>query len=326
MGNKIKIDIFSGFFGAGKTTLIKKLINENLYNRKVVIIENEFGEIGIDGVFLEKYNIEVKEINAGCICCSTFNDFNNTLEEIINSKEIERIIIEPSGVGKLSEIIEIIKRFKSKNDVLINIIITVLDVTMYEEFVDLFGEFYKDQIIYANTIVLSRSQSVNYEELQSVISKIRELNIKANIITTPWNNLSGDNIASAAEKDGRQELIKEANIIKIPSVKAKFRIKRKILAEDVFDSWGIETPKMFSIEALNYIFNNLSNEELYGRVLRSKGSVQVDENRWVEFDYLPKQIEIRDSSPDYTGRICVIGTNLNKKNLTDIFKKINLAS
>lgn len=315
----IKVDIFSGFFGAGKTTLIKKLINEDLYNKNVVIIENEFGEIGIDGIFLKKYNIQVKEINAGCICCSTNNDFNNTLKEIIYSNNINRIIIEPSGVGKLSEILDIVKKLESKNEVSINTIITVVDVTMYEDYIDFFSEFYKDQIIYANTIVLSRTQSVNYEELQNVVSKIRKLNKKANIITTPWDILSGNNIIKAAEKDGIEELFKKLNIIKNPLSKAKFKINRKKLAEDVFSNWGIETPKVYSVEELKYIFNDLKNEELYGKVLRAKGILQVNENHWVEFDFLPKQFEMRDVLPDYTGRICVIGINLNKENLINVF-------
>ncbi|WP_319001931.1 GTP-binding protein [Clostridium algoriphilum] len=196
MGDKIKIDIYSGFFGAGKTTLIKKIINENLNNKKVMIIENEFGEIGIDGIFLKNFNLQFREISEGCICCSNFNDFNNTLQQIIDSKSIERIIIEPSGVGKLSEIIKIIRKFELNNDVQLNVIITVVDVSMYDDYIDLFGEFYKDQIIYANTIVLSRTQSVNFEELESVVSKIKNSNKKANIITTPWDNLNGDNIFS----------------------------------------------------------------------------------------------------------------------------------
>ncbi|MBU3177706.1 GTP-binding protein [Clostridium estertheticum] len=321
MEDKIKIDIFSGFFGAGKTTLIKKLIDEDLYNKKVVIIENEFGEIGIDGIFLEKYNIEVKEINAGCICCSTFNDFNNTIQDIIDSNKIKRIIIEPSGVGKLSEILDIVKKFEIKNNVIVNMVTTVVDVTMYEDFIGFFSEFYKDQIIYASTIVLSRTQSVNYEELQNVVSKIKTLNKKANIITTPWDVLSGNNIIRASEKNGRQELFNEVNIIKIPKakVKAKFRIARKILAEDIFSSWVIETPKVYNVEELKLIFNNLKDEKLYGKIVRAKGVLQVDENKWIQFDYLPKQCEVREVMPDYTGRICVIGINLNIESLINIF-------
>jgi len=316
---KIKIDIFSGFFGAGKTTLIKKLINENQYPKKVVIIENEFGEIGIDGVFLEKYNIEVKEINAGCICCSTLNDFKKTLQEIINSQEIERIIIEPSGVGKLSEIIGIVKKLESENDVFLNLIISVVDVTMYNDFIDFFSEFYKDQIIHATTVVLSRTQNVNYEELQTVVSKIRVFNKKATIVTRPWDNLSSDAIVEIGEKDRKQDLFEEINLLERSSGKAELKITKTDLAEDVFNSWVIETPKIFSLETLKGILNKLKNEELCGNVLRSKGIVQVDENRWIEFDFVPKQFEMRDTEPFYTGRICVIGTNLNKENLNKLF-------
>lgn len=324
MGDKIKIDIFSGFFGAGKTTLIKKMINENVYKEKVVIIENEFGEIGIDGILLKKYNIDVKEIYAGCICCSTFNDFSNTLQDIIDSQEIKRIIIEPSGVGKLSEIIEIVKKFEAKDDVFLNMAITVVDVTMYEDYIDFFSEFYKNQIIFANTIVLSRTQEVDYKELQCVILKIRRLNKKANIVTTPWNTLRADNIIAACESDGRQDLFKQENIIKMPLVKVKSNISRKKLAEDVFDSWAIETTKVFFIETLKCKFANLKNKELYGKVLRAKGIVQVDANRWIEFDYMPKEFEIRNTLPNYTGRICIIGINLNKENLISAFEDFGI--
>jgi G3E family GTPase len=316
---KIKIDIFSGFFGAGKTSLIKKLINENIYTKKVIVVENDFGDIGIDGIFLKKYNINVREINGGCICCSTLNGFKDTLQEIIGSDNVENIIIEPSGVGKLSEIIKIVEKLELQNDVFLSRVITVVDVTMYEDSIDYFAEFYKDQIIYANTIVLSRTQNVNYEELQSVVSKIKNLNKKANIITTPWDNLSGSIIIGASDYDGRQDLFKKANIIKMPPKKLKLKIIRKNLAEDVFSSWGIQTPKVFSIETLKSILNSLKNEELYGKVLRSKGIVQVDENHWIEFDFVPKQFEIRDTQPDYTGRICVIGVNLNKENLINLW-------
>jgi G3E family GTPase len=315
---KIKIDIFSGFLGAGKTKLIKKLINENLYRQRAVVIENEFGEVGIDGTFLKKYNIEVKEINAGCICCSVLNDFKNILQEVIYSQEIERIIIEPSGIGKLSEIITIVKKLESENNISLNMIITVVDVTMYEEYIDIFSEFYKDQIINANTIVLSRTQNVDYEKTQSVVSKIRELNEKANIITTPWDNLSGDEIVSIGEKDRRLDIFKAAN--EKPFEKVKLMYTRKHSEEPTsFDSYGIETLKVFSIENLKSIFSKIKNEELYGRVLRAKGIVQVNENRWVEFDFEPNQFEIRDTQTGYIGHICVIGTNLHKDKLINLF-------
>lgn len=316
---KIKIDIFSGFFGAGKTSLIKKLINENLYTQKIIVVENDFGEIGIDGIFLAKHNIDVKEINAGCICCSTFNDFNNTLVEIIDSQRIENIVIEPSGVGKLSEIIKIVKQLEVQNDVFLSRVITVVDVTMYEDYIDCFSEFYKDQIIYANTIVLSRTQNVSYEQLQSAVIKIKRMNKKATIITTPWENLSGESFAGALEKEASVDLFKERYKIENSSSKAKFKIIRRNVAKDVFNSWGIETPKMYSVETLKRIFNNVKDKEMYGTVLRAKGIVQVDVNYWVEFDFVLKQFEIRDTQPDYTGRICVIGVNLNKRNLENLF-------
>ncbi|UZQ51902.1 CobW family GTP-binding protein [Clostridium kluyveri] len=316
---KIKIDIFSGFLGAGKTKLIKKLINENFYTEKVIVVENEFGEVSIDDKFLQKCDVKVKEINAGCICCSILNDFNNVLQEIISSQEAKRIIIEPSGVGKLSEIVKIVKKLESNNEVLLNMIITVVDVTMYEDFIDFFSEFYKDQIIYANTIVLSRTQNVDYKKLQSVVSKIRELNKRANIITTPWDDLTGDSIVKVGEKDGEKDLFRKVNIIKRPKVETKFKTIRKNSAPNIFSSWGIETPKLFSVETLKYIFSNFKNEQLYGKVLRAKGIVQTDRNHWVEFDFVPNEFEIRDTEPDYTGQVCVIGVNLNKENLVSLF-------
>lgn len=316
---KIKIDIFSGFLGAGKTKLIKKLINESFNTEKIVVIENEFGEIGIDGSFLEKFDIEIKEISAGCICCSILSDFKNALQEIVSTEGIERIIIEPSGVGKLSEIIKVVRELETTNEIFLNIITTVVDVTMYEDFIDFFSEFYKNQIAYANTIVLSRTQDVNYEEIQKIILQIKQINSKANIITTPWDKLSGDNIVAVGESYEGLDLFKKINIIKKLPSQTKFSIRRKKSATDVFVSWGIETPKIFSIEKLKNIFNELKDEQIYGKVIRSKGIVQVDEEHWVEFDYVPKEFQIRDASADYTGRICVIGTDLNKENLINLF-------
>ncbi|MBK5244728.1 MAG: GTP-binding protein [Eubacteriaceae bacterium] len=318
----IQIDIFSGFFGAGKTTLIKKLINEKVYSKKVTLIENEFGEIPIDGAFLKKFNIEIKEIKAGCICCSTVNDFNNTLKEIIDSKETERIIIEPSGVGKLSEIVKIVKKLEVNNDVKLNLVIAAVDVTMYEEFVNLFSEFYEDQVIHASTVILSRTQSVTKEELQQVVSKIREINEKARIITTPWDDLSGVELIGLSEADGR----KEAGIHKLDDVDL-IELDQEFDHEhgesdhdhDFFSSWGIETPKEYPVETLEKLFSILKNEELYGKVVRSKGIVQAEENRWIEFDFVPKQFEIRESEPQNTGRITVIGHALNKENIINLF-------
>jgi len=315
----IQIDIFSGFFGAGKTTLIKKLIDEKVYSKKVTIIENEFGDIPIDGEFLKKFNIEIKEIKAGCICCSTANDFNDTLIEIIDAKETERIIIEPSGVGKLSEIVKIVKKVEAENDVRLNMVISAVDVTMYEEFSNLFSEFYEDQVIHASTVVLSRTQSVNDEELKVVVSKIRELNEKAQIITTPWDDLSGIELVELSEADVKQEALKE---VFTETTTDEVEYDPELPHDhdhDEFTSWGIETPKVYPLDELTSIFQGLKNEEKYGKVVRSKGKVQVDSDHWIEFDFVPRQFEIRASEPDHTGRITVIGHDLNKENLINIF-------
>lgn len=316
---KKKIDIFSGFLGAGKTRLIKKLIDEKFSNEKIVVIENEFGEIGIDGSFLDKYDIEIKEISAGCICCSILGDFKNALQEIINKEGVERIIIEPSGVGKLSEIIKVVKELEATNEIVLNIVITVVDITMYEDFVDFFSEFYKNQIAYADTIVLSRTQHVDYEKIKSVISEIKKINNRASIITTAWDKVSGDKIVAVGESYEGLELLKKRNTIKKLPEGIKFKVRKSASATDVFISWGIETPKTFNIEKLESIFNEIKNENLYGRVIRAKGIVQVDEESWVEFDYVPKDFQTRDTAPDYTGRICVIGTDLKEENLTNLF-------
>lgn len=316
---KKKIDIFSGFLGAGKTRLIKKLIDEKFSNEKIVVIENEFGEIGIDGSFLDKYDIEIKEISAGCICCSILGDFKNALQDIISQEGVERIIIEPSGVGKLSEIIKVIKDLEATNEIYLNIVITVVDITMYEDFVDFFSEFYKNQIAYADTIVLSRTQHVDYEKIKTVISEIKQINNRASIITTAWDKVSGDKIVAVGESYEGLDLFKKRNIINKLPEGTKFKVRKSTSATDVFISWGIETPKIFNIEKLESIFNEIKNENLYGKVIRSKGIVQVDEEHWIEFDYVPKDFQIRDTAPDYTGRICVIGPELKEENLTLLF-------
>lgn len=320
---KTKIDIISGFLGAGKTSLIKKLIDEKFHTKKIVIIENEFGEVGIDRSFLKKTNVEIKEINAGCICCTIIGDFKDSIKEIINKYQPERIIIEPSGVGKLSEIIGVIKSDELKRNIILNMVITVVDVTKYEKYILNFSEFYKNQIINANTIVLSRTQNISFEKLETVALKIRKLNERVNIITTPWDKLNGINIVEVGERDTKQSLYKKVNLIKRPELKSEFTMQNNNLgmvnADKMFNNWGIETPKIIKIEALKNIFTKLKECNLYGYVLRAKGIVQVSENHWVEFDYVPEEFELRNTTPDYTGRICVIGSNLKKDNLKNLF-------
>ncbi|OXS24679.1 MAG: hypothetical protein BI182_04940 [Acetobacterium sp. MES1] len=314
----IQIDIFSGFFGAGKTTLIKKLIDENVYSKKITLIENEFGEIPIDGAFLKKYNIEIKEIKAGCICCSTVIDFTNTLREIIKSKETERIIIEPSGVGKLSEIVKIVKKLEEDNDIHLNLVIAAVDVTMYEEFTELFSEFYGDQISHASTILLSRTQNVDDEELGKVVSKIREINETASIVTTPWDDLSGVELLGLSEADG-QQISRDEDLSAFDLEFDDHDHDDDDHNHDIFTSWGIETPKIFPVTQLKSIFESLKDEAVFGKVVRSKGKVQIDGVNWVEFDFVPNALEIRASEPDEIGRITVIGHDLNQAILDTVF-------
>lgn len=318
---RTKIDIFSGFLGAGKTMLIKKLISENLYNENIVIIENEFGEIGIDGSILRRSNIEVKEINAGCICCTVSGDFKNAIEEVINKYKPSRIIIEPSGVGKLSDIIKVFKDSKLKLDIALNLIITVVDVLKYETYITNFNEFYKDQILNATTIILSRTQNSSADKVEKVITAIRKINGNANIITTPWDKLSAEKIIEIGEHDIKADLNEKVNLLKRPTNISSIKVHSNTIstAKDTFNTWGIETAKRYSESTLKDIFNVLNRKELYGVVLRAKGIVQLKNDTWIQFDYVPDEFQIKNTTPDYSGRICVIGSNLNKNNLQHLF-------
>lgn len=316
---KIKVDVFSGFLGAGKTLLIKKLIEENLKNEKIAIIENEFGEIGIDGGFLRNSAIDVKEINAGCICCSVYGDFKAGINEVIDKYHPERIIIEPSGVAKLSEVLSVFKESDFKEKVSLNIIITVIDITKYDMYVSNFDEFYKDQIRKAKTIILSRTQNVSNETVVDVVSKIKTLNNSASIITTPWNNIKAKNILETAEGNSENTIFNKINLLnKVPS-KVSVRTSTVNTTKTTFKTIGIETPKILTKSQLK---NNLEklNNSMYGLVLRAKGIVECTNGEWVEFDYVPNEFEIRKSLPDYSGRICVIGENLSKDNIEKLFR------
>lgn len=316
---KTMIDIFSGFLGAGKTMLIKKLINEKLYSDNIVIIENEFGEVGIDGNILKRTNIEVKEINAGCICCSISGDFKKAIKEVIEKYRPERIIIEPSGVGKLSEILNSINNEDIKNSVKLNMIITLVDVLKYEMYIANFSEFYRNQIINAKTIILSRTQKIAAEKLEKITTAIRNLNHKANIVTTPWDKLDANTIVKIAENDAKSDINKKVNLLKRPSQNISLKISKNHHADQIFNTWGVETPKIFNELNLKNIFSELENSKQYGTVLRAKGIVQADANRWVQFDYVPEEFQVKNTSPDYTGRICVIGNDLKKDKLKSLF-------
>ena len=318
---RTKIDVFSGFLGAGKTMLIKKLINEKLSNENMVIIENEFGEVGIDGSILRKLNIEVKEINAGCICCTISGDFKRAIKEVITKYKPHRIIIEPSGVAKLSEVLAVCKDEELKEMVSINMIITVIDVLKFDSYIKNFGEFYKNQIINAKTIVLSRTQNASIERASKVVERIQSINNVANIVTTDWDKVNAQRIIDIAEEDFKQASLDQVNLIKKPLNGAMIKRGTNHNANEIFQTLGVETPKIISKETLYDILYKIKNDKLYGTVLRAKGIIQSTEMHWMQFDYVPEEIEIRATTPDYTGRLCVIGSNLNKENLKNLFLK-----
>lgn len=316
----IKVDIFSGFLGAGKTTLIKKLLVEGIYSRKTVIIENEFGQVSVDGSFLKEAQVQVKEISAGCICCSLSGDFFSAINEVIKTYSPDRIIIEPSGVGKLSDVIAVVKDKELKNMLELNMIITVVDALKYEMYAANFGEFYKNQIANCKTVVISRTQKVTKDKLVKITEDIKKINQKANIVTTPWEYIKAMDIVEAAEFRVESTLLEKVNIINKPLKATALRRGNNRSAGEVFDSWGIETPKTFTKELIESALIKLGKGN-YGEIIRAKGVVQTGEIGWNQFDFVPGEYEIRDSKADYTGRICVIGTSLNKEALKTLFSQ-----
>lgn len=314
---KTKIDIFSGFLGAGKTTLMKKLISEGLYREKIVIIENEFGEVPIDGALLRETKLQVKEISAGCICCSIAGDFKKALNEVLSNYNPERIIIEPSGVSKLSEILSVIEATDMKSKLEIDKVITVVDVMRFNMYISNFGEFYKNQIINGKTIVLSRTEGFPEERLLRLQDDIRKLNNKADIVTTPLNKLSGKRIVEISSQN--TSLDEQVNLIKRPSFAASIRQERSSENKHIFETYGLETPKKFNFNSLKNNIGSINDKKIYGNILRAKGIVQVDSGEWIQFDFVPGEFQSRKTSPDYSGRLCIIGTELNKENLKKLF-------
>ena len=320
-----KIDIISGFLGAGKTTLIKKLLEEKFSTEKVVIIENEFGEIGIDGLLLKKSGIEVKELNAGCICCTLVGDFEKTIQEVIHKFDPERIIIEPSGVGKLSEVLKACEGLGLKGILQINMLITLVDVFKYEIYLANFGEFFENQIKYARTIILSRTQKAPQEKLEKVVNSIRKLNDKANIVTTPLESLKAEQIIAIAEQADTVSLEEQVKKMVLKEkmhsdcCKCDYEHQHHHGADEVFEVWGMETSKIFTEAGLKSIVAMLEKDGDFGFILRGKGFLQVDSRSWVQFDYVPGETKIMRVSPDYTGRVCIIGRNLNKNKLERLF-------
>ena len=393
-----KIDIVSGFLGAGKTTLIKKLLKEALSDTKVVLIENEFGEIGIDGGFLKEAGIEIKEMNSGCICCSLVGDFGTSLREVLDTYTPERVLIEPSGVGKLSDVMKAVQDAMSDRDVELNSAVAVVDACKCKMYIKNFGEFFINQIEHAGTIVLSRTDKLSEDKLAACVEMIREHNAKATIITTPWDALEGKDILETIEgaKDLEAELMREVMAHHEehdhdhgPDCTCGCHDHEHEHhhhdheehehhhhdhdehehhhhdhdehehhhhehehhhhdhdehehhhhdhdehghhhhhdheghhhADEIFTSWGLETPAVYTKEDINHILTELDKQEEYGLVLRAKGMVQGADGGWIYFDYVPEESNVRDGKPDVTGKFCVIGSELREDKLAELFRK-----
>ncbi len=344
-----KIDIISGFLGSGKTTLIKKLLNEKLSSEKVVIIENEFGEIGIDGGILKNTGIQIREINAGCICCTLLGNFDAALKDVLKKYHPDRVIIEPSGVGKLSDITEACRKVIAQSDSEINIQAVIVDPIKYKMYIKNFSEFFSNQIECAKTVILSRTQKVGAEKLSEVVKDIKARNPFAKIMTTPWEELSAETIITAAEQEGAVLLIEQEaphkhgghcgdhehghehgdhceghghehdHHCESHEHTHDHHCEGHHHADDVFENWGVETPRTFSEKEIKDMLETLSDSEKYGTVLRAKGIVPVGEKDWTQFDFVPEEFELRPIAPDYTGRLCVIGVGLNRPALAELF-------
>ena len=347
-----KVDIISGFLGAGKTTLIAKLLKEAFPGEQVVLIENEFGEIGIDGGFLKESGVEIREMNSGCICCSLVGDFGTSLKEVVEKYHPDRIIIEPSGVGKLSDVIKAVKDLHIENEIRLNSASTVADASKVKVYMKNFGEFFNNQIEHAGTIILSRTQNVSEAKLKTDIELIRSLNKDAHIITTPWDDINGKQILDAMENVTNLELemLAEAAAKAVEEHEHEHHHDHDgecgcghdhehehhhdhdgecscghdhhhghHHADEVFTSWGVETPDKYDKETLSEILRKLSETDDYGDILRAKGMLPTPEGKWMFFDLVPEEYEIRDGEPEITGRICVIGAKLKEDALKELF-------
>ena len=320
-----KIDIFSGFLGAGKTTLIKKLIKEAFAGQQVVLIENEFGEIGIDGGFLKESGIQINELNAGCICCSLVGDFRAALQQVVEQYHPDRIVIEPSGVGKLSDVTRAVEGVAEHLDVQLSSFVTVADVNKVKMYMKNFGEFYDDQISHASCILLSRTQTASEEKIAAAVAMLREKNPTATIVTTAWDELTGEQIlkAMSTKDDFKAELIAmaaKANEKHAEEDEEEEHHHHHHHADEVFTSWGIETPNTYSAEDIEKILTALDSGE-YGAILRAKGMVPAPDGTWVYYDYVPEEHDIRSGKPEVTGKICVIGSKLDEDKLAELFHK-----
>ena len=352
-----KIDIFSGFLGAGKTTLIKKLIKESFAGQKVVLIENEFGEIGIDGGFLKESGIQINELNAGCICCSLVGDFRAALQQVVEQYHPDRIVIEPSGVGKLSDVTRAVEGVAEHLDVQLSSFVTVADVNKVKMYMKNFGEFYDDQISHASCIILSRTQNATEEKIAAAVAMLREKNPTATIVTTAWDALTGEQIlkAMSTKDDFKAELIAMAAKANEEHAHEDEEEEHEHHhhhdhdddhdehcccghhhdhdehcccghhhhhhghdADEVFTSWGVETAKKFSKADIEHALTELDTGN-YGMILRSKGIVDGGADGWLEFDYVPGEWEVRARGADVGGKLVVIGSKLDEKAIAALF-------
>ncbi len=352
-----KIDIISGFLGAGKTTLIKKLLKESFQGEQIVLIENEFGEIGIDGGFLKDAGVQITEMNSGCICCSLVGDFGAALKQVLDDYAPARIVIEPSGVGKLSDVVAAVERVQAENPELhLNSFVTVVDATKAKIYMKNFGEFFNNQVEHACAILLSRTQKMDEAKLAAAVRLLREKNPKAAILTTPWDQLTGAQILAAMEggHDLAGELMEEiehehhhhdhdhehchdghehhhhdhdhdhdeaaCDACCGHDHHHHHHHDGEHDADEIFTSWGRETPRKYSREELQDALSSLAMGEDYGYILRSKGIVPCDDGKtWLHFDLTPGEFQIREGGADYTGRLCVIGSGLKEAELEKLF-------
>ena len=336
-----KIDIISGFLGAGKTTLIKKLLSEALKGQQVVLIENEFGEIGIDGGFLKDAGVNITEMNSGCICCSLVGDFGTALKDVITKFNPDRIIIEPSGVGKLSDVIKAVQGVAEDAPIELNSLVTVADANKCKMYMKNFGEFYNNQVESAHTIVLSRTQNMKQDKLEACVAMIREHNKDAAVITTPWDELTGEQLLAAMEKPVSlaDMVMAEEEICPVCGGHHDHDHDdhdhehehehhhdhdhdhhHHHHADEVFTSWGKETPRKYTKEEVETILKALAAENNeYGIILRAKGMLPSPDGTWIYFDMVPEEYEIREGQPEYTGRLCVIGSKIDEVKLEKLF-------
>ena len=342
-----KVTVISGFLGAGKTTLIKKLLDEALKGEKIVLIENEFGEIGIDGGFLRDAGIEISEMNSGCICCSLVGDFGQALKKVMEQFAPDRILIEPSGVGKLSDVVRAVQDVAEQvPEMALSSAVTVADASKCRVYMKNFGEFYANQIQCAGAIILSRTQKLDQARLEASVSLLREKNADAPIVTTPWDQLSGAQLLSAMEQGdtlARDLLSMEEDACPVCGGHGHhdsgdccchsherghdhhdhgdcrcYDHHHGHDADEVFASWGTETTRAFTAGRLEEILTALDGGQ-YGAVLRAKGIVPGGEG-WLHFDYVPEEHQIRTGPADYTGRLCVIGSGLDEAGLKALFE------